>query len=168
MTIAANLVIGSNGGTTINGRSAPLSSPADRKRFHELRERADVIIIGGQTARSEPYSKTPLPLIVVTRSPELPGSAAKNPTAIMSSDDIATTLKRAMQSYPNLLIEGGAHFLHAALASTLIDELYITATQMSAEEPFVDQTTLTQGFRLVSEVTIDGDLFLHYARLPNK
>ena len=132
-----------------------------------MRGRADAIIIGGQTARSEPYSKTPVPLIVVTRSSELPGSAAKNPTAIMSNDDVATTLKRTMQSYPYLLIEGGAHFLHAALAADLVDELYITAAAMSAEEPFTDRTTLTQGFHLKSELSIDGDLFLHYARLPN-
>ena len=168
MSIAANLVTGSNGGTTITGRSTPLSSPADRRRFHELRGQADAIVIGGQTARSEPYAKTPIPLIVVTRSPEMPGSAAKNPSAIKSNDDISTTLTRYMTEYPNLLIEGGAHFLHSALSQDLVDDLYITVTQISAEEPFVDRTTLTKGFRLVSEVAIDGDLFLHYARLPNK
>ena len=75
MPIIANLILGRDGGTSIRGRSAPLSSSSDRKRFHELRAMSDAIVIGGETARCEPYGKTPVPLIVVTRSQEVPGAA---------------------------------------------------------------------------------------------
>jgi riboflavin biosynthesis pyrimidine reductase len=166
MTICANIVMGSNGGTTISGRSSALSSPADRKRFHALRERADAIVIGGESARREPYSKTPVPLIVVTHSPELPGSCAHNPLAIMSDLDIGQTLEYHGKRYSFIVIEGGANFLRTALASGLVDELFITVAQMNGEEPYIDRSTFTSGFTLIHEESIDGDLFLHYARLP--
>jgi riboflavin biosynthesis pyrimidine reductase len=166
VSIIANLVLGSNGGTTITGRSAPLSSPADRKRFHQLRLRADAIVIGGESARREPYAKTPVPLVVVSHSQALPGSAAKNPLAIKSEFDIPHTLAHYSTIFPTILIEGGANFLKPALASGLIDHFYITATQISAEGPFLDRSTLTSGFHLIHEELVGSDLFLHYARLP--
>jgi hypothetical protein len=64
--VAANLVIGADGSTTRGGSSRGLSFEADRQRFHQLRGEFDVILVGGNTARSEPYSKTPIPLIVLT------------------------------------------------------------------------------------------------------
>ena len=40
----ANLVIGSNGMSTLAGSSRGLSSPADRARFHQLRQAAEAIL----------------------------------------------------------------------------------------------------------------------------
>ena len=74
MRVLANLVLGSDGSTTLDGSSKALSSASDRKRFHELRTLASAILIGGNTARTEPYASTPVPLVVVTRSGEIPES----------------------------------------------------------------------------------------------
>ena len=43
--VRANLVVGSDGATTLNGRSAGLSSANDRNRFHAMRAEFDVIVI---------------------------------------------------------------------------------------------------------------------------
>ena len=166
MPIIANLVIGRDGGTTVEGRSAPLSSALDRKRFHELRAVADAIVIGGQTARIEPYGKTPVPLIVVTKSSQLPGPVGSNPYLQISNRSIPETLRSASLQFNTLLIEAGANFLAEALAGKLIDDLYITQVQTPAAAPYFDYASLGSDFTLVQREGLEGEEFLHYARLP--
>jgi riboflavin biosynthesis pyrimidine reductase len=81
MRITANLVIGADGATVLEGSSKALSSQADRSRFHALRERASTILIGGNTARNEPYAKTPVPLVIVSASNQIPKEVRNNPLA---------------------------------------------------------------------------------------
>jgi len=166
MPIIANLVIGRDGGTTVEGRSAPLSSALDRKRFHELRAVADAIVIGGQTARIEPYGKTPVPLIVVTKSSQLPGPVGSNPYLQISNRSIPETLRSAGMQFNTLLIEAGANFVAEALAEKLIDDLFITQVQTPAAAPYFDYASLGSEFTLVEREGSDGEEFLHYARLP--
>ena len=59
----ANLIVGKSGATTLAGSSIPLSDDEDRRRFKQLREESDLIIIGGNTARREPYKRTPIPAL---------------------------------------------------------------------------------------------------------
>ena len=166
MAVIANLVVGSNGGTTLDGRSRGLSTPADRERFHELRKRADAIVIGGQTSRFEPYSKTPVPLIVLTRKPTLPGSAATNPQAILSGGDLAETLAHFSPIYPVILIEAGATLVVVALQSGLLDELFLTEVKTFGGEPFLTSCPEDYGLVLLEESQSQQERFLHYARLP--
>jgi riboflavin biosynthesis pyrimidine reductase len=63
--IIATLVVGSDGSTSKDGSSRGVSSSADRSRFLERRRSVDAILIGGNTARNEPYRKTPVPVVVV-------------------------------------------------------------------------------------------------------
>jgi riboflavin biosynthesis pyrimidine reductase len=72
--VRVNFVASVDGAVTIDGASAPLSSPADRALFHLLRSLADVVLVGAGTARAENYGgareadgRTP-PIAVVTRS----------------------------------------------------------------------------------------------------
>jgi hypothetical protein len=44
-----------------------------------MRKEFDVILIGGETARNEPYGKTPIPLVVISRSSTVPVMVAANP-----------------------------------------------------------------------------------------
>jgi riboflavin biosynthesis pyrimidine reductase len=53
--VRANMVESADGGVSLNGRSAPLSGPADRMVFAVLRSLADVILVGAGTARTEHY-----------------------------------------------------------------------------------------------------------------
>jgi riboflavin biosynthesis pyrimidine reductase len=53
--VALNMVASVDGRVTIDGRSAPLSGPADRELFHALRAEADAVLAGGRTAGIERY-----------------------------------------------------------------------------------------------------------------
>ena len=56
--LALNMVESVDGRAAINGRSAPLSSPADRELFHALRANADAVMAGASTVRTERYGPT--------------------------------------------------------------------------------------------------------------
>jgi riboflavin biosynthesis pyrimidine reductase len=54
--VRANMVTSADGAATIRGRSAGLSSDADRSLFALLRTLCDVILVGAGTARAERYA----------------------------------------------------------------------------------------------------------------
>ena len=166
MPIIANLIVGANGGTTIDGRSAPLSGAQDRTRFHQLRERADLILIGGESSRTEPYAKTPVPLVVISRRPDLSGPAALNPKAVLSNADLASTLATYQLNVSTILIEAGARLLEEAIRARLIDELFITKVTKSGEAPYFTINPLDNGLELRESLDGPAETFLHYARLP--
>ena len=66
--IIATLVVGSDGSTAKDWTSRGVTSPLDRALFLERRRHVDAILIGGNTARSEPYRKTPVPVVVISSS----------------------------------------------------------------------------------------------------
>ncbi|MBV9095386.1 MAG: pyrimidine reductase family protein [Streptosporangiaceae bacterium] len=53
--LRANFVVSADGAATVNGVSAGLSSPADRRVFLLLRNLADVVVVGAGTVRAEGY-----------------------------------------------------------------------------------------------------------------
>lgn len=53
--VALNMIASVDGRIAVDGRSAPLGSPADRALFHALRARADAVMAGAGTIRSERY-----------------------------------------------------------------------------------------------------------------
>ncbi|MFT5223593.1 MAG: riboflavin-specific deaminase-like protein [Glaciecola sp.] len=53
--LALNMVVGLDGGVTLDGRSGPVGGEADRAAFAALRDAADVILVGAGTARAENY-----------------------------------------------------------------------------------------------------------------
>lgn len=170
MPVVATIVHGVNGGTTVAGRSGPLSSSEDRARFQRLRASADVIIIGGQTSRHEPYKDTPAPLFVITRNDEIPGSAALNPRAMIWQSSISDLVEAIKDEYQFIQMEGGPNLLAEALSQNLIDHLYVTRTQKIAEPPFLKIGFKDCGLTLIREESAASgeEDFLHYARLPLK
>lgn len=87
--VMANMVMSVDGAVAVDGRSAPLSTPADRRMFHAVRSTVDVVMAGAGTVRAERYGRPraepwaaeararrgqqPAPLlVVVTRSGRLP------------------------------------------------------------------------------------------------
>jgi riboflavin biosynthesis pyrimidine reductase len=55
LRVALNMVASLDGRIAVGGRSAPLSSPADRRLFHELRAQADAVMAGARTMTIERY-----------------------------------------------------------------------------------------------------------------
>lgn len=53
----ANMVASLDGAHSLDGRSAPLSGPADRKTFHAIRSVADVVLVAAGTVRVERYGR---------------------------------------------------------------------------------------------------------------
>ena len=59
-----------------SGDSKSINNAADKQVFDLLREQADVLVVGAGTLRIEGYAVPPKPLVVVTRSGEVPRVAA--------------------------------------------------------------------------------------------
>ncbi|HYH32998.1 MAG TPA: pyrimidine reductase family protein [Pseudonocardia sp.] len=82
--VRVNFVTSTDGAVAVEGRSAGLGSPVDRRVFLLLRELADVVLVGAGTVRAEDHggirrptrgSDRPPPVAVVTGSARLdPGS----------------------------------------------------------------------------------------------
>jgi riboflavin-specific deaminase-like protein len=55
--VAVNMVATVDGRATVSGRTAPISSVADRQLFHALRTRVDAVMVGAGTLRTERYGR---------------------------------------------------------------------------------------------------------------
>ena len=165
MSVLANLVLGSDGSTSLDGSSKSLSSTEDRRRFHELRTRASAILIGGNTARTEPYATTPVPLVVITRSGNIPESVRGNPKAQIWELDPVSAIEKAQKEFGgHVLVEGGMGLVEELLVRNQIDELYLSLSKKSGGENVYDLSALTRDFTVESSEKIDGETFLKLIR----
>lgn len=55
--VAVNMVATVDGRASVAGRTAPISSVADRQLFHALRTRVDAVMVGAGTLRAERYGR---------------------------------------------------------------------------------------------------------------
>jgi len=55
--VALNMVATIDGRASVEGRTAPISSVADRQVFHALRTRVDAVLVGAGTLRTERYGR---------------------------------------------------------------------------------------------------------------
>lgn len=55
--VGVNMVATADGKITIGGRSGPIGNQVDRELFHELRARADAVMAGAGTVRTERYGR---------------------------------------------------------------------------------------------------------------
>ena len=138
-----------------DGRSGGINNAADKRVFHALRRRADVLVVGAGTARAEGYRPTHLPTVVVSRSGSVPATLLDGPPGSVllatcsaagdlvhvrrdlgdeqvlvvgeESVDLAA-LKRALadRGWTDQLAEGGPHLLRAMLDQGVVDELCVT------------------------------------------
>lgn len=165
LVVTANLVIGSDGATSKNGSSLGLSSSNDRARFHEIRSQSDAILIGGATARREPYKKTPVPLFIVTHSQVR--LQPKNPLAKQLNMDPITALSEIEKFFADkagaqLLVEAGPKLLQILLDNRKIDKFYITINHSISGENKIELDKLLKDFNLVKKEMIDTDEFRLY------
>ena len=164
--VRANLVVGADGSTAQGGSSKALSSGSDRARFHAIRSEAEAILIGGATARHEPYAATPCPLFVVSHQSSLPAGAANNPHAhlLHLSPALAVAEIKASFNFHRILVEGGAHLVTALAHAHLLDGLYLTRTAAEPNEAIIDFHELLAGFVLVSREELSAESFEYYER----
>jgi riboflavin-specific deaminase-like protein len=84
-TLVLNMVASVDGRAALDGRSAPLSAPADRAVFHLLRAQADAVLVGAGTLRDERYGR-------LTKSDEL---RARREAAGLAAEPLAVVLTRS-------------------------------------------------------------------------
>lgn len=157
--VIANLIVGKDGSTSKNGSSIGLSTPADRKLFHHLRSQSSAILIGGNTARREPYKKTAVPLYIITHSklrlqPKNPLAKQLNLDPLSAINLVLTEI--ADQPSPKLLVEAGPKLLLELINLKKIDELYLTINHNLTGENKIDVTQLTADFKLISSTQEEG------------
>jgi riboflavin biosynthesis pyrimidine reductase len=159
MTVTVTLVSGSDGSTSKGGNSAGVSSAADRTSFLARRRAADCILIGGNTARTEPYQRTPVPVVVISRS--LINPLANNRLAHCWNLTPVKALDRAIKTFgPNVHVEAGASIIDELLSAGRVDALELSITEVSGGEDKVDLAKLLSYFSQQIEKIADGTRFI--------
>ena len=167
---SANLIVGADGSTTLANSSMGLSTDEDRRRFHELRSKNDLILIGGNTARREPYKRTPIPLYILTHTKvrlqpknQLAKQFALNPAQMIN--ELKSSFNSEQSGPINLLVEAGPALLKQMIDEGLIDNLYLTINQEKTGDNQIVLTQLTKGFELIKRENISPCDFLFYKKL---
>ena len=158
MSIVATLVVGIDGSTSQESRSAGVSSAADRQVFLQRRREVDCIIIGGNTARHEPYNRTPVPLVVISRS--LVNPVQGNHLALLWNCSPSEAVKKAQKQFGDkILIEGGITMINELIANGVIDQLELSVTPASGGDERIDWKTLLAKFSHCTSREVDGTTF---------
>ncbi len=154
--LRVNMVSTLDGAATgSDGRSGGINDDADHRVFDTLRRLADCIVVGAGTARAEGYRPARAPLVLVSRSGEVPellrgaepgrvrlATTATSPGLAEARDvlgaehvwvlgtetvDLVALRDRlAAQGWRELLSEGGPGLLRDLLAAGVVDELCLT------------------------------------------
>jgi riboflavin biosynthesis pyrimidine reductase len=135
-----------------DGVSKSINNDADKRVFDALRRRAHCLVVGAGTLRDEGYDVPPLPLVVVSRSADVPPTLRDAPrgrvlmATVASSDGLAAAreslgeenvmelgedeidlvaLKAALvdRGWTEQLCEGGPSLFADLLAAGVVDEL---------------------------------------------
>lgn len=144
--VVANILIGANGATTLDEKSSPLRTAEDGARFHAIRKLAKVVLIGGNTFRSEPYQKSALPVMVssntLTPRTEANLVISKLPPQILISE--------ALDKFSSpILIEGGPQFVTPLLREKLIDLFLISRSPACGDGNFFPVELLEENYEKV-------------------
>lgn len=167
---SANLIVGNDGSTTANNSSIGLSTDEDRLRFQQLRSKSDLILIGGNTARREPYKRTLIPLYILTHAKVR--LQPKNQLAKQFSMSITDLFSDISNNFPptdstspiNLLIEAGPVLLKQMIDLCLIDHLYLTKNLEKNGENRISIEELISPFKLMSSEIVGSCEFMHFQK----
>ena len=158
MSIVATLVVGSDGSTSKESRSAGVSSPQDRQAFLQRRREVDCIIVGGNTARHEPYNRTPVPLVVISRS--LVNPVQGNHRALFWNCSPAQAVEKARKLFgDSILIEGGVSMINELIDNKLIDRLELSVTPATGGDDIIDFKALLGRFATCKSHEVEGTIF---------
>ena len=158
MSIVATLVVGADGSTSKESRSAGVSSPQDRQQFLQRRREVDCIIVGGNTARHEPYNRTPVPLVVISRS--LVNPVQGNHLALFWNCSPVQAVEKARKLFGDkILIEGGITMINELIDNKVIDRLELSVTQATGGEDRIDWKELLARFKSCESREVEGTTF---------
>jgi riboflavin biosynthesis pyrimidine reductase len=137
-----------------SGRSGSINNAVDKVVFDHLRATADVIVVGAGTARAEGYGPAGKPMVVVSRSGELPeGLRSAADVSVEPLDDPAVFKQSLVdRGWTTILCEGGPSLLRDLLAGGVVDELCATT---------VPRLVGGDGPRIVAGPPVDVPLRLH-------
>lgn len=159
MPVFATLVIGSDGSTSKGGSSKAIASGADRSEFLARRRDADFILIGGKTARSEPYHRTPVPVVVASRS--MVNSLADNRNAHWWNCTPMQALERGIKTFgSNVLVEAGASLILELIAEGALDGIYLSITPEKDGDEKIDYQSLLANFTEITNREVEGTKFI--------
>jgi riboflavin biosynthesis pyrimidine reductase len=119
--VGMNMVSTADGRGAVEGKSAPMSSPADREIFHGLRTQVDAVMVGGRTASIEGYG----PMI---KSPEL---AARREEEGLEPNPLAVLVSSSLAFDPGDVPLLGDPESRVAVVTSAANELEGTAAQMT-------------------------------------
>lgn len=161
MAVIASLVVGINNATSKGGSSRPLSTPADRARFLQRHRSAAAFIIGKKTAAIEDYSKTGVPIFVLTRSPE----ALELTNPLIEQVNVEAGLADAVLHITtritgDVVVEAGQSLLLELSREGLIDVLELTISPIVGDGDYLDLQKLLSYFVITSDLEVDGTRLL--------
>ena len=167
--VTANLIVGKDGSTSISGSSTPISTQEDRERFQALRLKNDLILIGGNTARREPYKKTPIPLYILTHTKVRlqPKNQLAKQFSLSAKEmiaEICTKFENGKEVI-NLLVEAGPSLLTQMISDSLIDLFYLTVNLELTGDNQISISDLTRSFELVENEIVGSCEFRIYKKL---
>ena len=167
--VSANLIVGKDGSTSIFGSSTPLSTQEDRERFQALRLKNDLILIGGNTARREPYKRTPIPLYILTHTKVRlqPKNQLAKQFSLSAKEmiaEIGTKFENGKEVI-NLLVEAGPSLLTQMISDSLIDLFYLTVNLELTGDNQISISDLTGSFELVESEIVGCCEFRVYKKL---
>lgn len=139
-----------------DGLSGSINNAVDRAVFQHLRATADVILVGAGTARAEGYGPVDTPIVVVSRSQELPEALRGGSNVRLAAGGAPEHLREMVQGLHaeglcRVLCEGGPRLLRDLLEAGVVDELCATV---------VPRLVAGDGHRMVAGPPLDVDLDL--------
>jgi riboflavin biosynthesis pyrimidine reductase len=159
MAVFASLVVGSDGSTAKGGNSRGITSGVDRTAFLARRRSADFLLIGGETARVEPYHRTPVPVVIASRS--MINSLADNRLAhwwnLSPTDALAKGVKKFGE---NVLVESGPTIIDDLLSNQALDGIYLSITSVTGGENQIDIAALLGNFDEIDRQEVEGTQFI--------
>ena len=159
MAVIVTLVVGADGSTSKDGNSAGVSSAADRSSFLARRRTADCILIGGNTARTEPYHRTPVPVVVISKS--LINPLADNRLAHCWNLSPAKAIDRARKTFgDNIHVESGISIIQELIDAGLVDQVELSITEVTGGEDRINVSELLSHFTHIEEKVESGTRFL--------
>ena len=159
MAVFASLVVGADGSTTKDGNSRGIASGIDRSTFLARRRSADFLFIGGQTARTEPYHRTPVPVVVASRS--MINALADNRLAHWWNLSPTAALAKGVKKFGgNVLVESGPSFIDDLLINKALDGIFLSITEVTGGENPIDISSFLEKFVEVNRQEIEGTEFI--------
>ena len=159
MAVFASLVVGADGSTAKGGSSRGITSGVDRTAFLARRRSADFLLIGGETARVEPYHRTPVPVVISSRS--MINSLADNRLAHWWNLSPTEALAKGIKKFgDNVLVESGPAIIDELLLNKVLDGIYLSITTVIGGENPIDIAALLGNFVEIDRQEVEGTQFI--------